>query len=502
MITPRPYQLACIAAIREELKRHRSTLVVMATGLGKTVTFAEIARLVAAKGGRSLIVAHRGELLTQAQRKLESLGVAVGVEKASQSAADESVVVASVQSLRGARLSAWPRDAFKLVVIDEAHRATAKTYRDIVEHFSAAKVLGVTATPDRLDGQAMGDVFESCAYRYGMRDAIKDGWLVPLTAQRVHVEGLDLSAVRTVAGDLHQADLDEAMRACVDGVTEPLLRLATDRPTILFAVSVAHAHALAASINARRPGSALALDGSAKDKDRSQAIESFLRGACQHLVNCSLFTEGFDAPSTSCIAIARPTKSRALYTQMVGRGTRLAEGKSDCLILDFAGNAGKHSLAGPADVLAGDEPDEVKALAAELMTEGAIDLEEALSLAQEQVETHREESRQRRTIDWWAESVNPFLAVPFDAEVGDGKPATEKQRDYLERKGLNVPEDFSHAAAWLLIERLKRRQEAGLSTLKQARLLRRHGIDGREMSFEEAGETIGQLAQRWKRRSA
>ncbi len=497
-MTLRPYQTDAINAIRAEMRAHQSTLVVMATGLGKTVTFAEIARLVAQKGGRTLILAHRGELLTQAQGKLLALGVEVGVEKASQSAGSEPVVVASVQTLRGDRLAAWPRDVFRMVVVDEAHRATAKSYRDILDHFSSAKVLGVTATPDRLDGKGMGEVFESVAYRYGMRAAIRDGWLVPLKAQRVHVDGLDLSAVRTAAADLHQGELDEAMRACVDGVAEPLVRLAGERPTIVFGVTVAHAHAMAEALNRRRPGSARAIDGTAKAEARAFAIEGFHAGDFQFLVNCALFTEGFDAPATSCVAVVRPTKSRALYTQMVGRGTRLSEGKGDCLILDFGGNSGRHSLAGPSDVLGGHESDDVRALLQQFMESGAVDLEDALDQAQHQSQERREGEQRRKLKEWWAEAVNPFLVSSPASLPAAGPAATERQRDFLQRKGLKLPEELPQDAASRLIANLRQRHSKGLSSYKQSRLLARHGIDARAMSFDQASQKIGTLLAQWQ----
>ena len=233
----RPYQLTAIEKIRERFAAgDRATLLILATGLGKTVVFADVARRTVERGGRALILAHRGELLDQARAKLEALGLSVELEKASEHAGDAPVVVASVQTLRGDRLASWPADAFRLIVIDEAHHSAAKSYRDIADHFEAARILGVTATPDRLDGKGLGDLFDSVAVRYELRDAIRDGWLSPLKAQRVHVAGLDLSKVRTVAGDLNQGDLDLACRVpeAISGIADPLLKLSGERQTLLF----------------------------------------------------------------------------------------------------------------------------------------------------------------------------------------------------------------------------------------------------------------------------
>jgi superfamily II DNA or RNA helicase len=216
------------------------------------------------------------------------------------------------------------------------------------DHFATARVLGVTATPRRADGKALADVFESVAFRMELREGIAGGWLAPITARRVVVESVDLSRVETRAGDFAQEHLAEAMdtERAIQGVVRPLLELAGERKTLVFAVDVSHAYALAEAINRIRPGAARAAHGELGADGRRALLADFRRGAFQFLANVQLYTEGFDEPAVECVAIARPTKSLGLYQQIVGRGTRLSPetGKRDLLLLDFTGAAGRHRL--------------------------------------------------------------------------------------------------------------------------------------------------------------
>lgn len=340
MVTLRPYQTAAVASVLERFATDvRALLIVLATGTGKTVVFANIAQALARGGDRVLVLAHRSELLLQALAKLRAAGMNAAIEAGNQRAGNATVVVASVQSLKGRRLQKFARNAFRLVIIDEAHHAMAPGYRAILDHFDSAKVLGVTATADRADGQALGGVFQQCAFRYELREAIADSWLAPIVAKSIHVESVTLRGVHNRGGDFNPAELAAVMNTetALHSVARPLVELAGNRRTIAFAVDVGHARALADVINRYRADWAVALDGTASHAARTETLAAFARGDVGCLVNCSLFVEGFDEPSIACVAIARPTQSRALYTQMVGRGTRLAEGKANCLVLDFTG---------------------------------------------------------------------------------------------------------------------------------------------------------------------
>jgi superfamily II DNA or RNA helicase len=507
MLTLRPYQTAAIDAVRGEfLAGRRSTVVVLPTGTGKTVVFAEVARRSVERGRRVLVIAHRGELLEQAAAKLAAVGVKAAIEKAALRAGDAPVVVASVQTLKGARLASWAPDAFRLVVVDEAHHAPAAGYRAVLDHFAGARILGVTATPDRLDGQGLGSVFESVAYRLELRQAIRDGWLAPLRARRVEVDGVDLADVRTRAGDLDRAELAAVMAAeeALHGVAAPLVELVGDRRTILFAVDVAHARGIVDVLCRYRPGVARVVDGTATPEERAAALADFRAGRFQVLVNCEIFTEGFDEPTVSCVAIARPTKSRALYAQMVGRGTRLAPGKADCLVLDFAGNVGRHRLVGPADVLAGaaDLAADVRAEVEAMLGRGEqLELGDVLDQADLEVSRRRSAAAVTAVARYQAEEIDPFVGA-LPAATGEAGPAaTDARRAALAGFGLDdVPAALARATAGRWLDALAARRRSGLSTLRQARLLRRRGYDARDMTFEAANRLIGSLAANgWRR---
>lgn len=496
----RPYQVEAVEAVLGELERVRSTLLVLPTGTGKTVTFAEIAKRVRPRG-RTLIVAHREELIRQAVDKIERFAglrcaVEMGDERAASALFTPDVVVATIQTLAYARRREQFRpDEFALVVIDEAHHAVADSYKAVAAYFAGAKVLGVTATPDR---RAMKAVFDSIAYGYDVRDAIRDGHLVPIRQKAVHVEGLDLSNVRASRGDLDEAELEAILTEDrnLHGVAHPTLELAGDRPTMIFAASVAHARALADLINRWRPGVAVSLDGTTDREYRRAALQMFEAGQFQFLVNCQLLVEGFDAPRVSCIAMARPTRSRILYTQVLGRGLRLHPGKESCLVLDFEGNAGKHSLVCALDVLDGNDDMDVRAKARELA--GEMDVLDALDEAARQVAAERRrkvlaEARYR------AVDVDPFQILGASDRAGryGGAAPTEKQLEVLKKSGITHGEiDKGQASA--LIDAIFTRRREGMCTYKQARLLAQKGLNP-DVTFEQARRALDLLAaNRWR----
>ena len=502
----RPYQLAAISAVRAEFEAGcRSTLLVLPTGTGKTVVFAEDARMVVRAGGRVLVLAHREELLEQAQSKLADAGVRAELEQAKKRASSTApVVVASIATLQRQRLTAWPREWFARIVVDEAHHAAAQSYGNILEYFSTATILGVTATPARADGKALKTVFASVAYRYELRDAIRDKWLVPLRAKRVVVGAINLTNVRTHHGDLDQRELSEILTVekVLHETVGPLVEQAGDRPTIVFAVDVAHAHALADMLNRYRPGSALAVDGSAKREDRRAALASFRRGEIQFLCNCALYTEGFDEPSIECVAICRPTKSWALYVQMLGRGTRLSEitGKRDCLILDFVGNSGRHRLIGPADALAGGDvelSDEVRAEVAEQL-DGARELDQVLENAELEISKRGGRLALIAAADYRTKEIDPFLGDFFVVVDPNGawsrEPATAKQRSALKAGGLDkVPDLLTKGEASKWLDAIAQRRSKGLASVAAARCLKRAGLDVTGMLDIRAKDLIQKL---------
>lgn len=361
----RPYQIETIAAVEHEWEHGvKRTMISLSTGLGKTTIFSEIARRRRDQSmGRTLVLAHRKELITQAAERLQQSGLSVEIESGDQRAsrfAISDVVVATVQTLRGSRLQLWGRDAFTCIIVDECHRAASALYVDILDHFPSAVVLGVTATPDRGDRVALSNVFETCCATYSLAFGIENGYLCKLRALQVPLDDITLDDVRTTAQE-HGRDLDPKQLASkfedekpLHAVAAELKKLCASRPTLVFMPSVLSSQKLAivlsAYVGAERVAS---LDGTSSPEVRAETLARYQAGELQFLVNCALFTEGFDAPLTSCVAVVRPTKSRALYAQMIGRGTRLAPGKEDCLILDFAPANTKHDLAKIVDIYDG-----------------------------------------------------------------------------------------------------------------------------------------------------
>jgi len=498
----RPYQLEAVAAIRRELERVRSTLLVLATGLGKTVTFSAVARDVVGQGGRVLVLAHRTELLEQAAATLRRLGLRAGIEQGERSVGPLEccdVIVASVQTLQRSRLHSHHQTAFKLVVIDEAHHATAASYRNVLDHLCGASVLGVTATPDRGDGVGLRAVFQSLAYRYELRQGIADGWLSPLEVRSVEVQSLDLSKVRTRAGELSTEDLEAALMSegVLLEVAAPLVELAAGRQTIAFCASVAQAYALAEALR-ERGVTAAAAAGSTSAEQRARVLEDYRAGRVQVLCNAMLWMEGFDDPATSCIALVRPTHSRALVAQMIGRGTRIAPDKANCLVLDFVpGRLAKVKLASPQDVLGGAELDEQRARAEAKERE----LETKQRLA---AELDRREWLREVGVVYAAPQLNLDDLLGVLQVTSSGGPATERQLEALERAGFKLTRELSRAEASALFKLLEERREAGLCSLRQARMLRRYGLRD-NVSPAEASAVLDKIAKagwRWRKRGA
>jgi superfamily II DNA or RNA helicase len=512
----RDYQRDSIEAVREQLVRHRSTLLVLATGLGKTVTFSAIAKLCAVRGKRVLVVAHRGELLEQAAATLRRFGLSVAIEQGAQRvdpAALPDVVVASVQTLRGPRLERFAPDAFGLVVIDEAHHATAVSYRALFKYFGAAKVLGVTATPDRADGVGLRAVFKSVAKRIDLADGIAGGWLSPLDLRTVRVGALDLSNVRTVAGDFAAGELEQELLrdGVLHQVAAPLAELSAGRQTLVFVAGVKQAHALAEVLTGYGVRAA-AVDGSMSPEKRAGVLEAYRSGRLQAVCNAMLWTEGFDAPETSCVALARPTRSRALLVQMIGRGTRLAPGKASCLVLDFVpGTLAKGRLAGPADALAGAElPEDVAALvmAASGLETGRLDALIANARAEREQYAALVEIEQAQDVRRLIERVGFEYAAPrLDADqllkatrmvklkaANDTEiPATAKDIARLRELGFDVNDDLSLHDYETLMGVVRKRQALRLCTIRQARKLRSYGLRD-DVTYREAAEAMSILA--------
>jgi ATP-dependent helicase IRC3 len=336
----RPYQQEALdSVVDNRAKGITKQLVVLPTGAGKTVIFSHLPK-IADDILPMLVLAHRGELLVQAQEKIlwSNPQLDVQIEKAEQHADHCDVVVASVPTLGRAeseRILKYPKKYFNSIVIDEAHHAAAQSYRRILDYFDAPFILGVTATPQRSDSVRLTDVFQEIVYYKTIQDLIQDGYLSRLVGYRVKTD-TDISGVETNNGDYIASQLEETINnpARNAAVVAAYEQIVPGKKAIVFASGIAHAEALAISFKHKVPTEVLL--GSTSEEDRKSILSRFKTGETKVLINVGVLTEGFDEPSVESIILARPTRSSLLYTQIVGRGTRLYEGKEHCVVIDIA----------------------------------------------------------------------------------------------------------------------------------------------------------------------
>lgn len=504
----RPYQVESVDSVyREWDSGLRSTLVCLPTGMGKSVVFSEVMRRY--NGGRILVLAHREELIYQAAAHAKRAGLTVGVEMGSEKSRKQDVIVSSVQTqiavskcrqCRGEgcavcdgkgkvrRLTKFDPREFGLVIVDEGHHATAKSYRTVLHWYTKnpdCRVLLVTATPQRADGIGLHNVADSVAYELTLRDGIAGGWLCPIRQRFVTVDALDLSKVGTKnGGDFADGELEAAMlggddvdeQIMLHSIAKPTVDQANGKPALVFASGCEHAEKLTMAFNAYDSVTAELVIGTTDKDERKRIVDRYKRGETQILVGVGCFTEGFDAPNTEVVAVARPVTKKAisLYLQMIGRGTRplpgcvdglptdadriaaiAASAKPACIVLDFVGNSGNHKVASVADALAGDdiEPEDLDAAIAEARKlDSPVDIEELaakLKAAREEKERQEAEERERRLLaasshranraEYQAQDVDLFGGDKFTcmehfAPTPDG--ATEKQVKFLIRLGV------------------------------------------------------------------
>jgi superfamily II DNA or RNA helicase len=425
------------------------------------------------------------------------------------------------------------------VICDEAHHYTSPSFRRVLDYYKQnpeLKVLGVTATPDRADEAALGQVFESVAFDYEILDAIHDGWLVPVDQKMVHIEGLDFSHIRTTAGDLNGADLAAVMEAekNLQGIAAATIGIVgDDKRTLVFTVTVKQAEMLSEIFNRHRPGMADWICGKTPKPQRHKIFKDFDSGRTQVLVNVGVATEGYDNPAVEVVVQGRPTKSRCLYAQIIGRALRPLKGtvdgletsderrqaialssKRSALVLDFVGNAGRHKLMTTADILGGKVSDEAvaRAIAKAQKNGKAVRMDEALDEAERDIQREIEERRQREAARkahlvaqarFSTKTVSPFDVFelkPAKSRGWDaGKSLSENQRAMLLRNGVN-PSNLPFAQSRQLLNEMHKRRDTGLCTLKQAICLQKHGYETKTMTFAEATKLIDTLAKNnWRR---
>lgn len=505
----RPYQSEAKQAIFDEWDRGvDKTLLVLPTGCGKTIVFAKVAEDCVRQGNRVLILAHRGELLDQASDKIQkSTGLGCATEKAEETCLGSwfRIVVGSVQSMmRDTRLSQFPEDYFGTIIIDEAHHCISDSYQRVLQHFPEAKVLGVTATPDRGDMKNLGTYFDSLAYEYTLPKAIKEGFLSPIKALTIPLK-IDMSGVGVQAGDFKVGDIGTALDPYLHQIADEMVKNCMDRKTVVFLPLVKTSQKFR-DILIERGFKAAEVNG--ESQDRAEVLEAFDRGDYNVLCNSMLLTEGWDCPSVDCIVVLRPTKVRSLYSQMVGRGTRLFPGKEHLLLLDFLWHTERHELCHPASLICQD--DEVARQMTKSIEEAGcpVDIEEAEKKAAEDVVSQREEAlakqlsemrrRKRKLVDplqfemsIQAEDLSGYVPT-FGWEMG---PPSDQQKSALEKIGI-FPDQIDNAGkAAKLLDRLHKRRTEGLTTPKQIRFLEGRGFQHvGTWRFETAKNMIDRIA--------
>lgn len=346
-VTLRKYQEEAVTSLRMEYMRNRtSVLFVLPTGGGKTVCFSYITERAAVLGNRVCILVHRQELVDQTSRTLTEIGVEHGIIAAGyRQDLSHGVQVASVQTL-ARRIHRVPPGFFQLLVIDEAHHAVAGSWAKVIDHYSGAKILGVTATPERLDGQGLGDKFQSMVVGPEAAWLTDEGYLAPARYFVPPGLGIDWAALKHRGGDIDERDAARVIMASTQAVAGPVTQYLAHlqgSTAIAFCCTVEHADLVARGFNQAGIPAAV-LDGSLDKATRRSRINQLATGELRVLTSCQVISEGTDVPSVGGCLLLRPTDSLSLYLQQVGRCLRPSPGKSHALILDMVGNVAKHGF--------------------------------------------------------------------------------------------------------------------------------------------------------------
>ncbi len=568
----RDYQVVCADSIFEQWRTHQSTLLSLFTGGGKTIIFAEVIRRT--RPGRAIVLANREELIFQACDKIQrTTGLHCEIEMADMVASaslftSADVIVSTVQTQvsgkTAKRMTRFNPEDFSLLVVDEAHFSTSPSFREVIEYYSRnpnLKVLGVTATPSRHDKQALGQIYKSVAANYGMADGIQLGWLCELTQQFVPVAGLDYSHIKTYKGDLSLPELQAEMerQENIVGVCQPSIEVMFALPpktlsdvpvpewgnylkslnrqarrAIVFTASVAQANLCAEIFNRVWPSLAESVDGKTPKEKRRDLLKRFTAGDVRAIMNCGVLTHGFDEPQVECIIMARATKSKSLYEQMVGRSTRplpgvvdgenldtpekrraaiAASAKPYCRIIDFVGNSGNHKIVTCADVLGGKYSSDaviraVKKAQADgkpvkierLLDQVELDLEKE---KQARIEARRREEASKRNhlvakVDFVLLETHPFEACGMTRATkyshSFGVPPTPNQSAFLAKRGINCEQlHMTRGEAGTMIGKLKAADGNLPATEPQKKFLRWKGLDGSRMTKREAHEAIEKI---------
>ena len=470
----------------EANKSHRAVLVVMPTGTGKTPVMATLAQTEVSNGGRALVLSNRKKLVRQAGKTIEDfIGEQYGLEAGRSRAVGEMwpIVVASVQSMANERLLAYPKDYFTKIIIDEAHHSLAPQYKDIFEHFSGAKCVGFTATPDRGDRRQLSEFYGCVAYEYPVKQALSDGFICNIQSVTLPIR-VDISKVGRSQGDLNEGELAHAIEPYLDEIARVTADFAKDRKILTF-LPIIETSKLACEVFNAHGIVTKHLDGTSKDIDA--VIDELVRGDISNIVNSMLLTEGVDIPPVDCIIVLRPTESRPLYCQMVGRGTRVFPGKRNLLLLDFLWLTDKHDICHPATIvspnaditgLVTDAQNGQPFTPIDIFAEEEIAEHKFIRDREKKLARYLDENKHRKpkTVDplqygIWTGDLDLVSYEPsFDWQKA---PATEQQKVILESRGIDC-ESITRGYAAATIKSLNRNQNK--ATPKQLKFLVAQGV--------------------------
>lgn len=497
----------------DEDNRYLTDDRILTHNCGKTIVFTDLLQTVLKTGQRALVLAHTGELLEQAIDKIENFSdLATSLEKASSTAigSGKPIVVGSIQTMcRDNRLEQYPEDFFQYIIVDEAHHSMSPSCQKILGHFKNAKVLGVTATPNRGDQKKLEDYFQSKAYEYEFRQAIKDKFLCPIKVETVSAE-IDICDVKMQNGDFAARDIGETLEGYLTNIAKVIKQRCSERKTVVFLPLVSTSQKFCKILNEMGVPST---EVNGKTSNREEVLQDFKDGKYKVICNAMLLTEGWDCPEVDCIVVLRPTRSDSLYRQMCGRGCRLAPGKKDLLLLDFLWLSKRVDLMRPA-VLIGTSENIVKRMTAKTIRKADKELDlfalekEAENDYQTEIEAalmkQLQEASERKIR---ADRVSAAQSVV--REVGnflddsnlrnfkhkktwERQPATPNQKGALKKFGMTKGDlkYITKGAASVLISSFVNRRDKGLCTYKQARLLKSFGIKAGKLSFAEANRKI------------
>ncbi len=511
----RPYQVRFVEGVEFALASHPSTLGVMATGLGKTVCAAHIA--MRAKG-RVLFTAHLDTLVTQSLDELQTMTGRPwereqGPDRASRNG-DRNVVASIATLMQDNRLQSFAPNAFDRVIVDEAHHYLSPAYLKAIKYFldGGAKVIGLTATPDRKDGKAMGQLFASVAVDppLDIGFGVDEAWLSPIEWRPLEAD-VDIDSIPSVRGDLDQGRLDEEIARVIAPIIKVAIEKIGDRRTIVFTPGVKAAHAAAEYLNGINPGCARSVDGMMDRDMKRETIALHKAGEYQFLINCGVLIEGYDDARVICMIDAAPTKSRSRCAQKVGRITRPWPGtavdtisrderaiaiagspKPFAVWLDLAFNGSKHDLASPVDLLGGsyDEKERKKAKKA-LEKAGGGDVKAALEKARAQILAAAERARVKLSERG---ALNPLKPKKERPQLDPKGPASEGMVRRLAQFGVPT-EGLTQEQAVAISRREFMAQKMGWPDWRTRDAIQRNiGVNAWGMKTE----TARKMVRRWR----